>query len=76
MLIKKIPRLHTKNLKINLVFLSQLISIYSYQMTIKCKVFAEIYHDDINAQELKSDLRQYLKNIAKETEDLNILALN
>ena len=60
-------------------FLFQLISIGPDQMTKKCKEFAEIYHEDINGQELKFEcfhLRQYLKNILKEIEDLSILALH
>lgn len=60
-------------------FLSQLKTIDSDQLTNKCKEFAEFYHEDINANELKSEcfhLRQYLKNLANESADLSISALH
>lgn len=60
-------------------FLSQLKTIDSDQLTNKCKEFAEFYHKDINANELKSEcfhLRQYLKNLANESTDLSISALH
>lgn len=47
-------------------------------MTKKCNEFAEFYHEDINAYELKTEcfhLSQYLKNIAKPSADLNISVL-
>lgn len=60
-------------------FLCQLTTIESGELTKKCKKFAEFYHEDINAYELKTEcfhLSQYLKNIAKQSADLNISALH
>lgn len=59
-------------------FLCQLTTIESDELTKKCNEFAEFYHEDINAYELKTEcfhLSQYLKNIAKPSADLNISVL-
>lgn len=60
-------------------FLSHLKTIDCDQLTNKCKDFAEFYYEDINANNLKSEcfhLRQYLKNITNESEDLSISDLH
>lgn len=59
-------------------FLCQLTIIESDELTKKCKEFAKYYHEDINA-EFKTEcfhLSQYLKNIAKQSADLNISNLH
>lgn len=60
-------------------FLCQLTTIECNELTEKCKEFAKYYHEDINAYELKTEcihLRQYIKNIAKQSANFDISALH
>lgn len=60
-------------------FLCHLTTIESGELTKKFKEFAEFYHEDIDADELKTEcfhLSQCLKNIAKQSADLNISTLH
>lgn len=59
-------------------FLSRLKTIKSDELKNSCKEFAEMYYDDINTEELKSEclhLTQYLKTVQSSENEISISEL-